>query len=63
MLTFLALYRGRSVPECELVAVSASPELVEQVARRLLADRTPRSDPTLRARRAGERRALRLIVN
>lgn len=62
MRTFLALYRGPTVAEAELVALSADPTLVADVAARLLQqpDDAP-SDPILDAKRRGDRRALQLV--
>jgi hypothetical protein len=62
MATIVALYRGASVDSARLIAVSVDPELVADVASRLLSG--PIDDPTdpvLSAQRGGERRALRLI--
>lgn len=63
MTTFLALYRGTSIADSEIVAVSAEPDLVADVAARLLNDARGRSpaDPILAAQEQGRRRALRLV--
>jgi len=39
---FVALYRGRTVSEAELVAISAKPQLVEQFFTELLAGSQPK---------------------
>lgn len=39
MTDILALYRGRTVAEAELVAVTAQPDLVKRFARELTAER------------------------
>jgi hypothetical protein len=60
--TFLAIYRGPTVAEAELIAVSSDPTIVAEVAMRLL--RTgdlPNIDPVLRAKRRGTRAALRFV--
>jgi hypothetical protein len=54
---FVALYRGRTVSEAELVAVSAEPQLVKRFFEELLA----RPQPDDKAG-DGERRALVLEV-
>jgi len=63
MTTFLALYRGKTVAEAQMVAVSADPGLVALVAARLLdmppADDT--ADPVVITLERGRRAALRLI--
>jgi hypothetical protein len=62
--SFLALYRGPSIPQARLVAVSADPQLVADFARRLLGAAAPAAltDPVLREVEGGRRRALRLIA-
>lgn len=63
MTTFLALYRGKTVAEATMVAVTADPDLVTLVATRLLAvppaDDT--TDPVVTSLEHGRRAALRLI--
>lgn len=64
MTTFLALYRGATVGEAKLVAVTADPQIVADVSSRLLqvpADPEVAADPVLRTVQQGRRRALRLI--
>jgi hypothetical protein len=62
MITFLGIYRGRSVGEAQLVAVSADPELVEFATSRLLAAPAPSSgDSVADALTQGRRRALEMI--
>lgn len=62
MRTFLAIYRGATIAEAELIAVSADPSLVTEVATRLLRDGDlPDIDPVLRAKRRGTRAALRFV--
>lgn len=63
MSTFLALYRGRTVGEASLVAVSVDPELVREFAARLLEGQAdPRVDPVIECIRDGRLRALRLVT-
>ena len=63
MTTFLALYRGKTIAEAKMVAVTADPALVAAVASHLLS--TPHSqddDPVLTTLERGRRAALRLIT-
>ena len=62
--SFLALYRGPSIPQARLVAVSADPRLVSDFASRLLDDEpeAANADPVLHEVEHGRRRALRLVV-
>jgi hypothetical protein len=60
--TFLAIYRGPTIAQAELIAVSADPSLVTEVATRLLrSGECPGIDPVLRAKRRGVQAALRLV--
>lgn len=66
MTSFLALYRGESVPTAQLVTVCADPELVARFAREMLEDPdhelTRRTgDPAVDALRGGRREALELV--
>jgi hypothetical protein len=62
MVTFLALYRGRTVAEAEVVGLSVDPQLVAEVASRLLQRCTAvDGDPVLRGKHEAQRRALRLL--
>ncbi len=62
MTTLLALYRGDTIAEAKLVAVTAEPRLVAAFADRLLKQVTPCLDPVLLEVERGRRRALSLIV-
>ena len=44
MADFVALYRGRTVSEAELVTISAKPQLVEQFFTELLAGSQPKAE-------------------
>ena len=65
--SFVALYRGPTITEARLIAVSADPGVVARVAAQLLrttagpAD-APESDPVLGAFERGRRRALHEVV-
>ena len=62
MTTFLALYRGDSIAEAKLVAVSAKPSLITFVVNQLLdPDPYAEADPVRGALEHGQRVALRLI--
>ena len=62
MPTFLAIYRGQTVAEAKLVAVSADPTLVADVSNRLLRNQTDaHEDPVIASIERGRRAALRLI--
>lgn len=61
MVNFIALYRGRTLGDAQLVAVTSDPAIISEFARRLLAQPVSDSeDPVLREIRAGKRRALAL---
>jgi hypothetical protein len=60
----VAIYRGRSMDDLELVGASADPMLIRTVGAQLLKECTsPKSDPVLESLQVGQRQALRLIVN
>ena len=63
MATFLALYRGKTIAQAQMVAVTADPELVTLVATRLLGSPQPdNDDAVVTALECGRRQALRLIT-
>jgi hypothetical protein len=60
--TFVALYRGDSISAAKLLALSADPALVRQVAAQLLeAPESQETDPVARELENGRRRALQLV--
>ncbi len=63
MHNFLVLYRGRTISEAKIVALSSDRTLVAEFAARLLQEGDPWADqdPTLGELRSGRERALRLI--
>jgi len=61
MTTFLAVYRGMTVAEAKMIAVTADPNLVSMVATHLLEDEQQEADPVVTAIDLGRRAALRLI--
>jgi len=63
--TFVVLYRGSTVATARIVAMSADRALTAYVARMILREdsESPSRDPVLRAKRSGQRAALRVIVD
>ncbi len=64
MITYVGIHRGALAGEAELIALSADPELVGDVAGRLLRGEQPEApgfDPILGLKREARRRALRAI--
>ncbi len=62
MTSFVALHRGESIAAANLVAVSAEPELVRDLAARMLAEpEGEEPDAVLRELGGGRRRALELV--
>ena len=62
MQTFIALYRGRTIGEARMVAVSADPTLVSHVVHCLVeAPYEPGDDPVVSAIDHGRVTALRLL--
>ena len=60
--SFVALYRGATVATARLIATSADPALVADVAARVLAARDRvEDDPVLASLERGRRAALRVI--
>ena len=61
MISFLALYRGNTLDNAKLVAVSTNGEIIGAFAERLLDEQNSEADFALRALQDGKRQALRLI--
>lgn len=64
MATFLALYRGKTIGEAEIIGVTNDHELVASVALGLLKNPTGNreiGDEAVKAVRKGRRRALKII--
>jgi hypothetical protein len=61
MTTLVALYRGETIGDARLIAVSADPELVAYVAAALLQEPPSSDDPVVAQIDGGQRRALRLV--
>jgi hypothetical protein len=62
MTTFIALYRGRTIHEAELIAVSINAKLVGQVAAALLAETPVTGDEILDSVNFGREKALKRIA-
>ena len=62
MTTFIAVYRGSTIAEAKLIAVSADPAIVADVSTKLLdASRETEVDSVIASVERGRRQALRLI--
>lgn len=62
MVSYIALYRGRTLATAELVAVSNDSKLIAYISGKLLRERAAdESDPAIAALTAGRRRALELV--
>ncbi len=59
--TFLALYRGESVNAAKLIALTAQPALVRELAALMLAETEDEADPVTVELERGRRRALQVI--
>ena len=60
-MNFLALYRGRTLAEAQVVALSSDQAVVSEFAKRLLAQDHEETDSTLESLRQGKLRALEAI--
>jgi hypothetical protein len=62
--SFMALYHGDTISSAALVATTADPELVRDLAERMLSiSEGEEPDAVLRELEIGRRRALRLVWN
>ena len=64
MLTYIAVYRGKTMATARMVAVDTTPSLIADVSRRLLEKRrdADESDPAVAAIENGRLEALRAIA-
>lgn len=60
--TFVAIYRGQTVAEAKLIAVSADPLLVAEVSSKMLEKSDGSKDQVITALEGGRRSALNLIL-
>jgi hypothetical protein len=63
MVNVIALYRGTRPHDLELVALTTDPATVEDLARRILKDQSPQTDPVLGRLDAGRRQALEALAH
>lgn len=67
MTTFIALYRGRTIGDARMIAVSAKEDLVSYIASKILSDSDSSAqndaDPVVSALEKGRKQALELISN
>lgn len=62
MVNFLALYRGHSLSDAQLVAVTSDPRIVAELAQRLLSQSEDKQqDPVLHQLQSCRRQALTLV--
>ncbi len=63
MTSFVAIYRGKSIADARLIAVSADPTLVARISENLLDNKASFADPVVQTLEGGRRAALRLVVD
>lgn len=64
MITFLAVYRGRTIDSARLVGISVDRKLLKYVVTALLDEKSSRGDdPVVAELDSGRRRALNLIAD
>lgn len=65
MTSYIALFRGNSIEDAQIIAVSADPDVVSRFASELLEDpnysEAKNPDPILKPILEGKRQALRMI--
>ena len=61
MTNFIALYRGRTLNDARLVALSSDPTLVLDFTTKLISEPLREADPALRELNKGRRRALKIV--
>ncbi len=61
MTTFIALYRGHTLNDARLVALSSDPLIVFDFTTRLISEPLRENDPALRELNKGRRRALKIV--
>ena len=63
MINFLVLYRGRTLSDAEVIAITDERGLVSEFAERMLRQVNDETDPILRQAQAGKRRVMQLVKN
>lgn len=61
MTSFIALYRGRTLNDARLIALSSDPTLISDLITKLISEPLREDDPALRALTRGRRRALKIV--
>jgi hypothetical protein len=61
LINFLVLYRGRTLSDAEVIAITDERPLVSDFAQRMLRQATDETDPILRQAEEGKRRVLQLV--
>lgn len=61
MTNFIALYRGRTLNDARLIALSSDPALISDFTTRLVSEPLREDDPALRELNKGRRRALKIV--
>lgn len=61
MTNFIALYRGQTLNDARLVALSSDPVLISDFTTRLISEPHREDDPALRELSKGRRRALKIV--
>jgi hypothetical protein len=61
MTNFIALYRGRTLNDARLIALSSDPTIISDFTTRLISKPLREEDPALRELGKGRRRALKIV--
>jgi hypothetical protein len=61
MTTFIALYRGQTLNDARLIALSSDPTIISDFTTRLISEPLREDDPALRELTKGRRRALKVV--
>jgi hypothetical protein len=61
MVNFIALYRGRTLNDAEVIAITGEVSVVSEFAERMLMKDDGETDPILRQAQEGKRRVLELV--
>jgi hypothetical protein len=61
MTNFIALYRGQTLNDARLIALSSDPQIIGDFATRLIGEPFREKDPALRELNKGRRKALRVV--
>lgn len=62
MLTFLALYRGRRLGDCQTLTMTTDKKIIRDFAEALLKQKNKMKDPAVQSVADGERKALEAIL-